>query len=112
MALNYNEGKKIIKTLEKSRAKLGVCFQNRLNNNNQKAKQIIEEGLLGKIKGIKGLVTWHRNQEYYYKDDWKGFYATNTFSQNSPIEIVTDFEKGSLSLFDDQLIVNKSKESK
>ena len=175
LALNYNEGKEIIKTLEKSRAKLGVCFQNRLNNNNQKAKQILEEGLLGKIKGIKGFVTWHRNQEYYFKDDWKGFYATegggvlinqaihtldlmqwfggaveavkgnvdtrvlndaievedtaeatlfftngavgifyatNTFSQNSPVEIVIDCEEGSLRLYDDQLIVTESKERK
>jgi len=175
LAINYNEGKEIIRSLENSVARLGVCFQNRFNNNNKEAKQILEEGLLGRIKGIKGFVTWHRNQDYYLKDDWKGFYATegggvlinqaihtldlmqwfggsvdavkgnvdtrvlneaievedtaeatlyfangavgifyatNTFSQNSPIEIVIDCEKGSLRLYDDQLIVTESEKSK
>ncbi|SIR31208.1 Gfo/Idh/MocA family protein [Halanaerobium kushneri] len=175
LALNYKEGNKIIETLSKSQTKLGVCFQNRFNNNNQQAKNILESGRLGKIKGIKGFVTWHRDQEYYLKDDWKGyyktegggvlinqaihtldlmqwfvgpvkaikgnvdtrvlneiievedtaeatlyfengavgiFYATNTFSQNSPVEIVIDCGKGSLRLFDDQLLITDNKESK
>ncbi|PUU93474.1 Gfo/Idh/MocA family protein [Halanaerobium sp.] len=175
MALNYEEGIKIIEALRGSQAKLGVCFQNRFNNINQQTKKILESGRLGAIKGIKGFVTWNRDEEYYLKDDWKGFYetegggvlinqaihtldlmqwfggpveavkgnvdtrvlkevievedtaeatlyfedgavgifyATNTFSQNSPIEIVIDCEKGSLRLYDDQLIVTKNRESK
>ena len=170
MALNYEEGKEIIETEKKSTAKAGVCFQNRFNNNNKKAKEILENGALGKIKGIKGIVTWHRGKDYYLKDDWKGyyetegggvlinqaihtldliqwfggpvssvrgnvdtrvlgdvievedtadatlffeagfnsiFYATNAFSSNSPIEIEIDCEKGSIRLFDDQLLISK-----
>lgn len=170
LALNYKEGKKIIKAQKESSAKLGVCFQNRFNENNMRAKKILETGSLGKIKGIKGFVTWHRNKNYYLKDDWKGsydkegggvlinqaihtldliqwfvgpvrsvkgtvdtrvledvievedtaeatlyfenntvglFYATNTFTDNSPIEIVIDCEKGNLRLFDNKLLVKQ-----
>lgn len=42
------------------------------NNNNQRAKQILEVGLFGRIRSIKRIVTWHRNQEHYLKDDWTG----------------------------------------
>ncbi|RAK12441.1 putative dehydrogenase [Halanaerobium saccharolyticum] len=170
LALNYQDGQNINAALAQSQAKLGVCFQNRFNDNNQQAKKIIESGKLGEIKGIKGFVTWHRSRDYYLKDDWKGFYetegggvlinqaihtldlmqwfggqikavkgnidtrvlndvievedtaeatlyfesgalgifyATNTFSQNSPIEIVIDCENGSMRLFNDQLVINQ-----
>lgn len=175
MALNYNEAKKIIAVENKSSANLGVCFQNRFNENNQKAKKILQKKTLGEIKGIKAIVSWHRGKDYYLKDEWRGkyetegggvlinqaihtldlvqwfggkveslkanvdtrvlekiidvedtvdatlffdnqavaiFYATNTFSSNSPIEIVIDCEKGSLRLFDDQLIIKKGEQIK
>ena len=168
LALNYKEGQKIVEAEKNSTAKLTVCFQNRFNTNNQKAKRILEANNLGKVKGIKAIVTWHRGENYYLEDDWRGkyategggvlinqaihtldlmqwfggsikdvkgntdtrvldkvievedtaeatlyfengalgiFYATNTFTDNSPIEIVIDCEKGSLRLFDDQLII-------
>jgi len=76
LALNYEDGRKLIKAAAKSKAQLGVSFQNRFNENNQRAKKIINDGSLGKIKGIKGLVTWHRDKDYYLKDEWKGFYDT------------------------------------
>ncbi|RAK05462.1 putative dehydrogenase [Halanaerobium saccharolyticum] len=170
LALNYAEGRKLIQAAEKSRAHLGVAFQNRFNENNQRAKKILEAETLGKITGIKGLVTWHRDRDYYLNDEWKGFYktegggvlinqaihtldliqwfggpvkaargnvdtrvlddvievedtadatlffeadfngifyATNAFSSNSPIEIEIDCEKGSMRLFEDQLLIKK-----
>ncbi|MEC9491033.1 MAG: Gfo/Idh/MocA family oxidoreductase [Halanaerobiales bacterium] len=175
LALNFEEGQKIIAAQARSQAKLGVCFQNRLNKINQQAKKIIKKGQLGEIKGIKGVVTWQRSQDYYLRDDWKGFYetegggvlinqaihtldlmqwfggrvkavkgnidtrvlnnvievedtaeatlyfengaigifyATNTFSQNSPVEIVIDCEQGSLRLFDNQLIITKCEQKR
>ncbi|MGP3778286.1 Gfo/Idh/MocA family protein [Halanaerobium saccharolyticum] len=175
LALNYKEAQKVIKADQNSSAKLGVCFQNRFNENIQRAREIIDSSELGELKGIKGIVTWHRDQNYYLKDDWKGyyktegggvlinqaihtldliqwfggeieavkgnidtrvlediievedtadatlyfknnavgiFYATNGFSANSPVEIVVDFEKGSLRLFGDQLFVQKENEIK
>jgi predicted dehydrogenase len=173
LALNYAEGKQLIRAAENSIAHLGVAFQNRFNENNQRAKKILETGILGKIKGIKGLVTWHRDKDYYLNDEWKGFYetegggvlinqaihtldlmqwfggpvkavkgnvdtrvlddvievedtadatlffkadfngifyATNAFSSSSPIEIEIDCEKGSMRLFDDQLLISKEGE--
>ncbi|TDO91324.1 putative dehydrogenase [Halanaerobium saccharolyticum] len=168
LALNYAEGKQLLRTAKNSSSHLGVAFQNRFNENNQRAKKILEAGTLGEIKGIKGLVTWHRDKDYYLNDEWKGFYetegggvlinqaihtldliqwfggpikavsgnvdtrvlddvievedtadatlffeddfngifyATNAFSSNSPIEIEIDCEKGSMRLFEDQLLV-------
>ncbi|MFW5979531.1 MAG: Gfo/Idh/MocA family protein [Halanaerobium sp.] len=76
LALNYEQGKELMNAAENSKAQLGVSFQNRFNENNQRAKKILKDGSLGKIKGIKGLVTWHRDKDYYLNDEWKGFYDT------------------------------------
>lgn len=76
LALNYDQAKQMVSAAKKSNAQLGVSFQNRFNENNQQAKKILESGRLGKIKGIKGLVTWYRDKEYYLKSDWKGKYKT------------------------------------
>ncbi|MFW5980764.1 MAG: Gfo/Idh/MocA family protein [Halanaerobiaceae bacterium] len=68
------------KLLKKSKAcddlHLGVVFQNRYNNTSQKAKELITDGELGEIRGIKGIVTWHRNEKYYQQDPWRGKWDT------------------------------------
>ena len=51
---------------------LAVCFQNRFNPTSVKAKEVIDSGMLGKIKGIKGIVTWYRNETYYTENGWRG----------------------------------------
>lgn len=57
-------------------ATLGVCFQNRFNPNVQKAKQLIENGSYGKIKGARAVVTWRRDSSYYVDSGWRGKWAT------------------------------------
>ncbi len=52
--------------------RLGVTFQNRYNPNSRRAKELLEEGVLGDILGLKGLVIWHRNESYYNSEDWRG----------------------------------------
>ena len=53
-----------------------VVLQNRFNPCVVKFKQIIAEERLGKVRGIKGIVTWHRGRDYYEKDEWRGKWET------------------------------------
>ncbi len=49
-----------------------VILQNRYNPCIQKLKELIDTGKLGQILGIKGLMTWYKEPEYYESSDWKG----------------------------------------
>jgi UDP-N-acetyl-2-amino-2-deoxyglucuronate dehydrogenase len=51
---------------------LGICFQNRFNATTTRAKEILDSGELGKVLGIKAIVTWFRNKPYYTESDWRG----------------------------------------
>ena len=50
---------------------VGVCFQNRYNPNVMLAEQMISQGQLGQVLGVRGLVCWKRDEKYY-SDDWHG----------------------------------------
>lgn len=54
-----------------SKAKFGVCFQNRYNPCVKLAKEIIESGRHGSLVAAGGCVRWFRD-ESYYSDDWHG----------------------------------------
>ena len=56
--------------------RVAVCFQNRLNTCVLKMKEILEGGSLGKVLGIRGLVTWIRDKAYYESDAWRGKWET------------------------------------
>lgn len=54
-----------------------VMFQNRTNESAEKLKEIIEnDKSIGKMLGISGFVTWHRDEEYYNSEEWRGKWAT------------------------------------
>lgn len=55
---------------------VGICFQNRYNPNIVAAKELIATGKYGKLVGVRGFVTWSRNDEYYTGSDWRGRWAT------------------------------------
>ncbi len=55
---------------------VAVIFQNRLNACVSKMKEIIDSEKLGKIKCVRGLVTWYRSPEYYTDSSWRGKWAT------------------------------------
>lgn len=55
-----------------SKARLGICFQNRYNGSVVEAKSIIESGVLGKIIGARAIVTWSRGGVYYTESSWRG----------------------------------------
>ncbi len=56
--------------------KLGFCFQNRYNETTKAMDRMVEEGLIGKVKGARAFVTWRRDEGYYAGSDWKGKWAT------------------------------------
>jgi len=72
MATSVDDAKQMISVSKETGMKLGVCFQNRYNTLSAKIKEILASGKLGKLKGAKAFVTWHRDSEYYKSSDWKG----------------------------------------
>lgn len=76
LGISCLEGKNMLEESIRLNKKLCVCFQNRFNNTSIKAKEILREGTLGKIIGIKGIVTWNRDRNYYLSSDWRGKYIT------------------------------------
>ncbi|MFW5787620.1 MAG: Gfo/Idh/MocA family protein [Halanaerobiales bacterium] len=77
MAENLDNAQKMIEVKNRyPEQHLGIVFQNRYNTTSQKARQLIQKGELGKLKGIKGIVTWYRNDDYYLQDEWRGKWET------------------------------------
>jgi len=77
VALNHQQSKTLIENLKDfPERKVIVCYQNRYNPTSIKAKEIIEERIYGDLIGIKGLVTWYRDKEYYTNSDWRGSFET------------------------------------
>mgnify|MGYP000897116618 CR=1 FL=1 len=168
VATNLEMAKMMAEAAKKNNRMITICFQNRYNPTSVRAKEILNSGELGKIIGIKGLVTWYRDSDYYTSSDWRGrfdtegggvlinqsihtldliqwlvedvveyiqgnvstrvlkdvievedtadatlyfkngargiFYATNCYTDNSPVEIEIHLEKGKLRICDDKLI--------
>ena len=59
-----------------SKAKLGLCYQNRYNQSYHAAKEFIASGAAGKVLGARVLVTWNRPAPYYTQSEWRGKLAT------------------------------------
>ncbi len=56
--------------------RIGVCFQNRYNQNVKYVKGLIDSGRTGQIIGARAFVTWCRNKDYYENSDWRGRFTT------------------------------------
>lgn len=72
MALSVADANAMIEAASINKVKLGVIFQNRYNDASVAAKETIESGRLGEIKGARAFITWDRSDDYYKKSDWKG----------------------------------------
>ncbi|MBE6704008.1 MAG: Gfo/Idh/MocA family oxidoreductase [Ruminococcaceae bacterium] len=75
-AMTPTEAKTIVEASERTGKKVCVSFQNRLVKTTAAAKRIISEGRLGKLLGMKGIVTWERSGKYYTESGWRGTWAT------------------------------------
>lgn len=54
---------------------LGFCFQNRYNPSVIEVKNLLNSGKAGNINGVRGIVTWNRNADYYTGSNWRGRHA-------------------------------------
>ena len=72
VAISVEDAAKMAETAGNCGKHLAVCFQNRFNPTSVKAREVIDSGMLGKVKGIKGIVTWCRNEAYYTESCWRG----------------------------------------
>lgn len=75
-AMTSAEAKEIVAVSEKTGRKVCVSFQNRLVKTTARVKEIAESGRLGKLLGMKGLVTWQRSGAYYTESPWRGEWET------------------------------------
>jgi UDP-N-acetyl-2-amino-2-deoxyglucuronate dehydrogenase len=75
MAINVEDAKAMIATAKRKGRQLGVIFQNRYNDASQAVKEVIEKGELGRILATRAFLTWHRSDEYYNSDPWRGSWA-------------------------------------
>nr|AMP50897.1 oxidoreductase family, NAD-binding Rossmann fold protein [uncultured bacterium] len=56
----------------RSNAQLGVCFQNRYNRSTEYLLEVIQSGEHGSLTGIRAVITWCRDADYYSSGDWRG----------------------------------------
>ncbi len=75
MAINVSDAHRLIDYAEASGLQLGVIFQNRYNASSQAVKEAIGKGELGRLRGARAFVTWHRDDEYYNSDPWRGTWS-------------------------------------
>ena len=69
LCIHTMELENIKETISKSRAKLGICLQNRYLPVNQYAHHFLEDK---KILTAKGKVIWRRDVAYYKLSSWRG----------------------------------------
>ena len=60
------------KVVAEGSGRAGFCFQNRYNPSILYVKELLASGKAGKVKGARGIVTWHRDAAYYTESGWRG----------------------------------------
>ena len=73
-AIDRPQWERLRKAAEK--VPVGVCFQNRYNRNVQAVKQLLADGVYGRLTGARAFVTWRRNAAYYRDSGWRGTWAS------------------------------------
>ena len=76
VGMNSSEFGDIVQAVDQSPGLLGVCYQNRLNPTSLRIRQELSEGELGKMLGMKAVLTWSRSGAYYTESPWRGRLAT------------------------------------
>jgi UDP-N-acetyl-2-amino-2-deoxyglucuronate dehydrogenase len=62
----------LIAAADAANVALGVCFQDRFKPGVVRMKQIIDEGVLGRVLTIEGRMPWYRPPSYYADSGWRG----------------------------------------
>ncbi len=77
MAMSVEDADKIIRTVEDNNVIAAVSHQNRFNIAVQYLHNAIKNNRFGKISHGSINVRWHRDEEYYVQDDWRGKWETD-----------------------------------
>lgn len=77
MAMSIEEANRVIAAAEESGVTAGVCHQNRFNIAVQELKTALDNNRFGKLSHGSMHVRWHRNEDYYNQDSWRGKWATD-----------------------------------
>ncbi|GGZ15834.1 oxidoreductase [Echinicola pacifica] len=70
--ISTERAKMIVESCEDNSVKLGVIFQNRLNEGFQTLLSELEKGSLGRLLMGNAHINWFRKKEYYTSSPWKG----------------------------------------
>lgn len=76
MAIRLADALQLVETQKSTGAYMGVCFQNRYRPLVERLYKMVNEGQLGKIKGVRSFLTWSRNEDYYTLSGWRGNWQT------------------------------------
>ena len=72
LTLSIKEAETLVEESEKNDVYTAIVYQNRLNKTSAYLKKLLNEEKYGKILGVKGILAWCREPEYYLGSDWKG----------------------------------------
>lgn len=75
MAITLEDIKRVKNACQKTDTLYAVCFQNRFNASFVKLKEMMKTSSFGPLRGIKGELTWDRDQSYYDLARWKGTWS-------------------------------------
>lgn len=77
MAMSLKDADRIIAVTEKTGATVAVCHQNRFNTAVQEMRAALEAGRFGRLSNAAVTVRWHRDEQYYSQDGWRGKWASD-----------------------------------
>ena len=72
MAICYADALHMLEVEKTSGKRLFVIMQNRYKNASTKLRAVIDSGKLGRVKEVRGIVTWNRSAAYYANSAWRG----------------------------------------
>lgn len=75
-AISREQFAQLKKAVKESRARLGICFQNRYNESTKAMEELLASQESGKVIGARAFVSWMRTKEYYTESDWRGKWET------------------------------------
>lgn len=74
-AMDSGELEELWAVQQQTGRKVCLMLQNRMNASIQAMKKLSRDPALGKLIGIEGAMTWHRDAAYYRSGAWRGTWA-------------------------------------
>lgn len=77
LAMSIEDANKVIEAVEKNNVKACVSHQNRFNIAVQHLHNAVTTNRFGKISHGSINIRWHRGEDYYCNDNWRGKWASD-----------------------------------